>query len=238
MTLWEEMRQQFPAFPEGVGEIVEPITGSAFFPGGLGLRVVSGAESDILCGQIMVVGQDFDTEAKYREALKSPSGEECHPTWSRMMRLFEQYDIDPNECFFTNLYMGLRKHGPATGPFVGRKDPVFVERCAKFFEHQVAVVKPRLIIMFGLPAIQGAGKVLGIQHGKSLCDYNRVYRSELPHGETVVVLVTHPSHHKLNVEHRCYQDCNGQEFRGQAAETALMWEAKQTAFPGGFCGTK
>ncbi len=77
----------------------------------------------------MVPGHDFYSEAGFRRfAAKSTKG----PTWHNLLALLARVGIEPERCFFTNAYMGLRAGSRNTGRFPGARDPGFVERCRAF----------------------------------------------------------------------------------------------------------
>jgi len=64
-ALGEEMSQTFRSYPKGVVPVPEPISGTAFFPGGLGLLFDESAEPGSDAADVMVVGPDFNTAATY-----------------------------------------------------------------------------------------------------------------------------------------------------------------------------
>jgi hypothetical protein len=58
--LWDEMGRAVSPLPSGVTAVPEPIEGTAFLPGGLGLWMEEPErDSEFLTGGCMVVGQDF-----------------------------------------------------------------------------------------------------------------------------------------------------------------------------------
>ena len=55
--LWHEMRSAVSPFPDGVVDVPEPMSGTAFFPGGVGVWLPDkGVDDEFSIGQIMVVG--------------------------------------------------------------------------------------------------------------------------------------------------------------------------------------
>ena len=69
--LWRQMHSTVLPFPKGVVDVPEPIRGTAFFPGGLGMWLEeSSRPENFPTGQIMVVGQDFNTVGVYERARK------------------------------------------------------------------------------------------------------------------------------------------------------------------------
>src|SRR5438067_182579 len=179
--LWAEVDSIVPPYPAGIVAVSQPIEGTAFFPGGLGLwREGRGSSSEFPTGQIMVVGQDFNTVGTYNRARTLKSEVDISQTWQNMRRVFGLFDIRVECCFFTNVYMGLRAAGPETGRFPGARDPAFVDRCVAFFGRQVTVARPRLIITLGLEPIRVLARcMLGIKAPSTLSACNRIYKPVL-----------------------------------------------------------
>jgi uracil-DNA glycosylase len=227
--LWREMHAAVSPFPPGVAEVPQPIKGTAFFPGGLGLWLHENASrGDFPTGQIMVVGQDFNSVKAYKEAVLAGTEVGSSATWRALQKLLCASDISFNRCFFTNLYMGLRKEGPETGKFPGAHDEPFVQRCMAFFVRQLEVVQPKLILTLGLEPIQVLAKhLLHVTAPKSLTSCVDIYRSvSLPHGRVTVVALTHPSFYHANVWRRRYGELTEAE-----AERAMIVDALKIAFP-------
>lgn len=150
LDLWEEVATVVP-YPDGVVEVPKPIEGTAFFPGGLGLWIDKGVQPPPMpTGKIMVLGQDFDTFASYVKAYtRGTEVAKGNATWRNLTRILENAHIPLTDCFFTNVWMGLRKDGKSTGPFPGKHDERFAQRCADFFKRQLEVQDPRLILVLG-----------------------------------------------------------------------------------------
>ncbi|MGH9627870.1 MAG: hypothetical protein ACRD7E_05970, partial [Bryobacteraceae bacterium] len=143
-TLWVEMASMVTPYPAGVVAVPEPIQGTAFLPGGLGLWLNGNdALRPFPNDQIMVVGQDFNTLATYEVARKLGSEVNSSSTWRNIRRIFRELNVPLQNCFFTNFYMGLRAAGPETGRFPGARDREFVKRCVRFFERQMEVARPK-----------------------------------------------------------------------------------------------
>ena len=72
--------------------------------------------------------------------------------------------------------MGLREYGPETGPFPGARDSNFVQSCARFFERQIEVIRPQLIVTLGLAPLKAIRKkVFQLQAPNSLSECVDVY---------------------------------------------------------------
>ena len=147
--LWQQMSKAVSPFPEGVVDVPEPIPGTAFFPGGYGLWLEENVRPPFPTGQIMVVGQDFNSEKAYKKARDAGTEVNLSSTWDILKKILPASGVSLEDCFFTNLYMGLREGGPEAGRFPGARDKDFVERCIKFFKHQLEVARPKLILTLG-----------------------------------------------------------------------------------------
>src|SRR5207248_9450617 len=83
--LWAELDSVVPPYPAGIVAVPQPIEGTAFFPGGLGLWMEGrGVSSEFPAGQIMVVGQDFNTVATYNRARLLQSEVGTSRTWQNL----------------------------------------------------------------------------------------------------------------------------------------------------------
>ena len=67
-ALWLEMASTIPPYPRAVVPVPEPIVGTAFFPGGLGLWLDEDDGVQQFPKEVMVVGQDFNTVTTYQIA--------------------------------------------------------------------------------------------------------------------------------------------------------------------------
>lgn len=219
-TLWNEMEGMVAPFPAGVSAVPEPIEGTAFFPGGLGLWL---EEADGNCnfptGGCMVVGQDFNTVATYERARQQRSLVGSSQTWRVLSRLLIRFSIRPESCFYTNAYMGLRAAGRETGRFCGARDNDFVNRCAIFFSRQLAVARPRLILILGMEPLRMLGpRLFGIKAPPTLTACDSFYpRVCLGYGDAAIVVLTHPSLYSANVGRRRYLHLVGAD-----AEAAMV----------------
>jgi uracil-DNA glycosylase len=226
--LWREMYSAMPPFPKGVVEVPELITGTAFFPGGLGLWM----EGRISPGkfpteQIMVVGQDFNSSATYDRVRVLGTEVGTSATWRNLRGILSAAGVSLDRCFFTNLYMGLRDGGTETGKFPGARDKDFVRRCLDFLNLQLQVARPKLILTLGLEPLQGlAAAIPGLPAPKTLSSCAEIYRSvPLAHGGTAIVALTHPSFYYANVWRRRYAT-----FVGAGAEQAMIRAGLVAAF--------
>jgi hypothetical protein len=221
-NLWDEMSRSFPHYPTGVVPVPERIRGTAFFPGGLGLWIDELGKTEPNIPEVMVVGQDFNTLASYKIAFGKGSEVNSSQTWRNIETIFPKLGLSIRNCYFTNFYMGLRESGPETGLFPGARDPKFVQRSAHFFERQLEVMAPKLIVTLGMvPLAAVARHIFQIPIPKALSKCVDVYR-DLPtvHGSTALVALTHPSLYFANVGRRRFQDLVGLD-----AERAMVQSA-------------
>ena len=229
-------------YPDGLIAATERISGTAFFPGGFGLwRQDGGALPPMPCGEVMVLGQDFGTSKDFRRALRL--GNELHtPTWRNLLQLLEDAAVSPQQCFFTNAYMGLRTGDSSTGPSPGARDRRFRERCALFLEEQIAVQQPRLILALGLMAADLIASVSSVSSDlaawrkrSGAWGWEDLYAAgplqlvrfgESGGARVTVVALLHPSGYSLgnNLVRRRYR-----EHTGRDAELALLREALENA---------
>ena len=170
----------------------------------------------------MVVGQDFNTVTTYEQALQNRSEIGSSQTWHVLRRLLVEFNIRPERCFYTNAYMGLRAAGPETGRFCGARDSGFVNRCAVFFSRQLAVARPRLILMLGMEPLRMLGpRLFGIKAPRTLMACDNFYpRVTLDYGDAAIVVLTHPSLYYANVNRRRYL-----RLVGADAEAAMVRDA-------------
>ncbi len=225
-ALWEEISLAFPSYPAGVVPVPSPIAGTAFFPGGLGLLLdESGGLESGSCG-VMVVGQDFNTAATYERAWRIGTELDISQTWRNIRIVFPKLGLSPRQCFFTNFYVGLRQTGPETGVFPGELDQTFVHRCARFFERQMEVMKPQLVVTLGSAPLKAIGReVFQIPVPRKLSACVDVYQN-LPaaHGRVALCGLTHPCMYFANVHRRRFLG-----YRGLEAERAMVQHANGAA---------
>ena len=151
--------------PDQYGKVIpvkKMLCSTAFFPGGSGLWLGRSSSSKTASSKprmpkqkIMVLGNDFGSKDGYEKVQDNPyKNLDSSSTWRNLLEFLHRAGIKPKNCFFTNAYMGLRIVGKDTGPSPGKKDPKFVKCCQSFLAKQIAVQKPRLILVLGVEAIK------------------------------------------------------------------------------------
>jgi hypothetical protein len=229
--LWA--RHQPPkGYPAGVIPIPQPIDGTAFFPGGYGLwrPEISEPLPPFPTHGIMVLGHDFHSESGYRESLARGREAATQPTWRNLLAFMKAARIDPERCFFTNVYMGLRAGRLTTGEFPGARNAEYVEHCVAFLRQQIEAQQPSLILTLGINVPPLLGRL-----SAQLTDWTQ--RRGLPYLDeagpvrfgarfdgtdvrSTVVALTHPSLRTASVRYRRYA---GEV--GHAAELLMLSEA-------------
>ena len=183
----------------------------------------------------MVLGNNFDSECGYRKSLRA--GDELHaPTWKALVPFLLGVDIQPEDCFFTNAYMGLLRGCPTNeGESPGARDPKFRRFCERLLDRQIAEQKPGLILTLGqyapkflaslTPDLDEWRKWPGFRalDASASGPVRHVHFGETRKQTTVVALL-HPSGRDRNLHLRHYGGRTGNE-----AELAMLKEALAAA---------
>ncbi|MCB8984470.1 MAG: hypothetical protein H6659_11640 [Ardenticatenaceae bacterium] len=245
MTMIEEIAQlqtllkTVEPYPAGTCPVPDMVLGTAFFPGGQGLWYGSSqTETPVFpAREIMIVGQDYYTVCAYKKVLKKSRDGDAHPegetkTWVHLCNFLKEVDLLPKDCFFTNLFMGLRTVGKSTGKFPGAKDAGFVARCLDFFEMQVRVQQPKLILTLGsiVPRYiaRRAEKLSLWRRFQTLTEIDAcgpvvhpVSFQGVPQHQCAVVALTHPTMRPVNVRRRRYRGEQGNEAEIRMVQEGL-----------------
>lgn len=233
-----QLLADFGDYPDGVEPVPACITGVAFFPGGAGLwgTEMGRPLPPMPVGKVMVIGHNFDSKDNYNKSRQRGRENVKVGAWGSLVRLLRECDIAPEDCFFTNAYMGLKANvdqstgrNRSTGRFPGAVNHSFVYRCHAFLLKQIQTQQPRLAFTLGneaLPVLaplarelmaawSGAPNLQDVDsRGRSLV--RDVQFPGVAHPTTVVAL-THPANRGPNVKRRRYGD-----LTGNAAEVAMI----------------
>ena len=230
---------QVHAPPEGypTGVVVpvrRPIVGTAFFPGGYGLWNPTGALPlpPFPVNGVMVPGHDFHSETGYEASVARGHESSTQPTWRNLLPVLQRAGISPAECFFTNVFMGLRAGRATTGEFPGARNAIFVAHCKDFLMSQISVQRPSLIITLGTKAPQMLGALSDQLHawsvGRGLKHLDQagpvhvdVRFKSIPQFSTIAVALTHSSQRGASVRHRQYKG-----LAGATAEDLMLSDAQ------------
>lgn len=231
-------------YPEVVIPVQKQIQHTSFFPGGIGLWRTLGSDLPLFpVGGVMVLGQDFDSVKGYEKSLENAAENLTMPTWKNLQSLLERVNIQPETCFFTNIYIGLRQGTKNTGRFPGAAFVEFKARCSKFLLRQIAIQKPGLILTLGtwVPRFLAtlspqlvAWSTGSFKDRDKDQDCEGSVRRDVtfdlepfglePH-RCVVASLVHPSLRGPNVHRRSWKTLSG-----DPAEIALLTEAYKCAF--------
>lgn len=218
-------------YPAGVVTVPEQIEDTSFFPGGSGLWCQGMSEAPTFpLGGVMILGHDFHSEEGYEWAKENVAANLETPTWRHLQPLLKTSEVCLADCFFTNVFMGLRTGTATTGQFPGATDQAFVGRCQKFFVHQVNTQRPRLIVALGahVPSFLAplSRQLDGWRTARTFRQRDEEDLSLVPDvqfdGSDVactVVSMVHPSYRPSNISRRRWR---GEV--GDAAEIGLLRE--------------
>jgi hypothetical protein len=226
--LWERHRRVGP-YPSCVVPVPVPIAGTAFFPGGYGLWHPEGGHPlpPMPIGGVMVLGHDFHSVAGYKASYALGHEPLTQPTWRGLLKVLGGAGVLPSDCFFTNVYMGLRQGTATTGPFPGRHDAEFVRRCQRFLAEQLAAQRPSVVLTLGVYTPRLLAQLSADLDDwrapgslKALDQAGPVRRGVQFDGAGVtasVAALTHPCFRHASIRHREYGG-----VRGAAAEAAML----------------
>lgn len=129
-------------------EFVPMAQKQGFFP--ICTGIIDGS-TDLSKLNIMIVGQDFGSETDYKNKNIALNGEnpQKQSTWKNLKPMLDNLGINPNECFYTNLLLGLRKSKSNVGISPALDNEDYVKQCIEFFQKQIDAVNPKLIIFLG-----------------------------------------------------------------------------------------
>lgn len=218
-------------YPEGVVPVYDHIKGTSFFPGGDGLWKHENGNNDLKIGGIMVVGHNFDNILGFEKSLEIGSESITCPTWRNLRILLEDSRINLEDCFFTNVYVGLIDSKSNVGLFPGSRSEIFKQQCIELLEYQISEQRPKIILTLGsfVPSliarlstdiqdwltIQKISELDSIDRqvidGVSFCDSKVT---------STVIALTHPAQRHLNVGRRKYR-----ELTGNDAEREMLLQA-------------
>ena len=181
---------------------------------------------------VMILGHNFDDEENFRLSLARGKENLSSPTWRSLLCLLDSVHLWPQQCFFTNFFVGCIAGGKSTGVFPGIKDISFRDHCRQFFLEQIRVQRPALIVTLGLEVPFQLAAL-----SEDLCDWSQAasirdldalgairpcvgFRGCEALTTTVVALV-HPSFSRLNVRHRQYAGLKGGDAEQRLLRDAL-----------------
>ena len=181
---------------------------------------------------VMILGHDFHSEVGYYASVARGCESPNQPTWLNLVKFLNQVGISLPNCFFTNVYMGLRAGKQTMGPFPGGRDPAFVAHCRRFLLRQLAAQRPRLILTLGIyapfvlaplsPELAPWAAKRGFKHLDEMGPVQRgVTFPESPDLRATVAALTHPCLRHATIRHRRYKGRTGVNAEALMLEDAL-----------------
>lgn len=153
--LFAEMERTITAYGPGTLKIDDRISGTAFFPGGIGLwRGLSSnspAPTALPSTSVMILGHNFDKVSAFKASCRRGIELMEGGTWLILRRYLEAAEVRPEDCFFTNIYVGLQ---PVTSRGEMEASELYKEQCRAFLHYQIEKTQPRLVAILGIPAAE------------------------------------------------------------------------------------
>ena len=216
-------------YPDTMVKVKGEIPGLAFFPGGKG---TFDNKFSLTNKNIMVLGQDFDSEKNYETSLQNGCEDIArNPTWRNLIAFLNEIQVSGNNCFFTNAIMGVRKGSNSTGKSPAFKDKVFIKECERFFLRQIEIQKPKVIFALGKYVAEFLSST-----SDELTDWSKLKNFAEIDGNNMqikrninfkngiksnVVILTHPSFRPSNIHRRSYGVYSGHEAEIMMARAVL-----------------
>jgi hypothetical protein len=226
--LFDKIRMVEP-YPNGVVPVPEMVDTTAFFPGGTGLW---NCNEQSKSPTILVLGQDFSNVVEYEKILNKIVKDTDCATWRNLLKVFKEAGVKLEDCFFSNVFMGLRETASMTGEFPGYVNDEFMDKNLKFLNFQIETIKPKLIITLGKYAAEMINRISS-EDLVNWKDFNALrggdigFVKDVSFGEMKVdcVALEHPSMRVPNVWRREYCDSRGTSYKGNDAEINMMKDA-------------
>lgn len=217
--LFAQLKTKGP-YPKGVIAVPFMLGHTAFFPGGAGLWDADPQKPlpPFPVEKVMVLGNNFgSTEGNngWKDCVARDGDNLEGPTWTNLIPLWKWANIPLEQCFFTNVNMGLIEGESQTATFP--HDPMYLKWCRPFFIEQLKAQCPKLIIVLGRPSCDFiAAMSNNLASWRACKNWNeldtssagpvvtRVSFAQLPGWSTVVVALVHTSYRGPNVRYRSY----------------------------------
>lgn len=221
-------------YPAGMVPVTKRIHGLSFFPGGRGLYHVDSEPPPFPFGGVMVVGQDFDTQEGFDQSWAAKGESPTGATWRQLLSLLRSAGIAPEQCFFTNAYMGLRVNAKSnTGVSPGRRCAVFRRACASLLVAQIEAVRPRLVICLGNQVLSFFSQIATLPPSwrnprwRQIDAANEALQTDVSlSGSSFVVpalaAVIHPSFRHANAYLRSFGQITGEAAEAEVIRTAAL----------------
>lgn len=229
------------SYPETMIKAVGTIPGRGFFPVGMGSY---NNEKRIAGKEVMILGQDFDCDANYQKTQAAGYEDtQKNATWRNLLSFLKEVDISPDNCFFTNAILGIRKGDIGTGKSPAFTDKDFIASCQKFFLYQLEVQKPQMIFALGKYVAEFLSdtsddlscwrRIRNFQEVDA--NEQQVITANFKNGiKSHVILLTHPSYRPVNISRRRFKETfSGHDAEVEMVRSAIgsMEQAASSSFP-------
>jgi hypothetical protein len=161
--------EEFATYPPDVARASpELLPGTAAFAASAGLYRPPGSRElpPFPYGGLMVVGHNLDSLADYEKRRRSGDSHgdlgrvtPTMNTWLGLYKLLDLAGVERDQFYFTNILVGLKKEGSPTGQFTAYDAPEFKQWCREFLGLQVTTMRPRVVLVLGVPASCEIAKV-------------------------------------------------------------------------------
>lgn len=228
MSDLEELKHELSkisSYPNSLRSVCCEINGIGFFPGAKGLWNVH--DETLSNKSFMILGHDFGNEKDFDISVKRGDENLQGLTWKNLLKMLMEYNIDVQDCFFTNGIMGVRINSSAIGKSPGFDDPTFLNDCRNLFLKQIEVQKPKIILALGQHIWKFLSEVSDeLQQLNDITTFSDLDTSEctvfknisfknLNSFSTNIGFLTHPTYWHLNVKNRRYKSFQGIEAERQ-----------------------
>lgn len=204
-------------YPDSMIKTKGEIPGRAFFPGGKGTFDNSDQISD---KSVMILGQDFDSEKGFKKSLlQGEENTQKNTTWRNLLFYLNEAGINPCNCFFTNVILGIRRGDNSTGKSPAFNDSNFIKSCQDFFLFQLALQQPKTILVLGLRVAEFLSATsTELNVWSKIENFTSIDNLSLQKIENVsfknnvtasLVLLNHPSCRPWDLERRTYAGYKG-----------------------------
>jgi len=171
-----------------------------FFPLGSGILSDDSKIEDARIDncEIMVLGNDFGTVEYLNNFCPDNREKETNPT----IRNLKSIGLNLETTFFTNLFLGLRTTGKNTDS--KKISKVYEQFCFKFFEKQLELINPKIIICLGSTVSKSLSSYSSDFFQLSKYSMGKLYADNtkkdfiIYSGKRKYILIPHPSYAHIN----------------------------------------
>jgi hypothetical protein len=141
------------SYGPGALKVKGTVDGTSFFPGGAGLWRGTKAHGVMPAlfpnNPVMILGHNFDSEKGHKGSVERGVERMSQGTWKYLLEYLELASLEPSECFFTNVFVGLQ---PVAAEGKMYASDAYYQECRQFLMRQIEAVRPRIIAILGADA--------------------------------------------------------------------------------------